>query len=636
MGLARVGRRGRVCRVGPGLRLLTLGALMLPLAPERAAFAAGDTTMTAVADRDDDDLDGSPDGAQTFLPVNARVDLVPFERRWTGWSLRAMTGSEHARVIVGGHPVAWGRPLEAGAALQGLTAGRVNAIATRGGEQATIVIDVFGVGMRDGENKDVDLAHEHASLERTPPARLEGGPDSRYEDPDALRVTFTELQATPATGIVSVETVGPTGARVDLIPRLALSDLACPRSDDPSPDPVRLRCSASVPLRFVVDEVDRRHPLVEARSLRAEMGGAVVVRKDGRKLQAIRIRGPRKSRIGAIDAFRATIHPVVMRVTPGGVPAIGGTDKGAVESVRSELALASAIWGQCGLTFGPVANLEVKIAEPPPAHLVSIGDDLGLPASGGEVRLRADGHALVIPISRGDSADVVAGAVARAVTRVGLLAVVSTNTRIAPGAASSVDVSIRKTSGVLVGVEPLVPSAPLTTDATLSVRIGSVDLSDGLQHFGDMDSMAGTLEERTLLKAVEDGDPRTLDVVIVPFFAGGGRIGESFIGSDLSSVRDVVILDRAGIRARRSSLTLAHELGHVLLDMPGHPDDFGVDTPSLLMDSDASDSSPFGPRRITTDECARVIVESGPGGRAPLLEPWHLSPIHYAEPATVR
>jgi hypothetical protein len=129
------------------------------------------------------------------------------------------------------------------------------------------------------------------------------------------------------------------------------------------------------------------------------------------------------------------------------------------------------------------------------------------------------------------------------------------------------------------------------------------------------------------LKALDDGDPSTLEVVVVPMFAGGGRIGESFIGSDLSSLRNVVLLDRAGIRARRSSLTLAHELGHVLMDMPGHPDDYGVDTPTLLMDSDASDASPFGPRRITLDECARVVLQAGPNARVPLLTELTLAPI---------
>jgi hypothetical protein len=92
----------------------------------------------------------------------------------------------------------------------------------------------------------------------------------------------------------------------------------------------------------------------------------------------------------------------------------------------------------------------------------------------------------------------------------------------------------------------------------------------------------------------------------------------------------VVIMDRAGVRARRTSLTLAHELGHVILDEPGHPDDYGVDTPTLLMDSDASDSSPFGPRRITVDECARAIRQSGPTARLPLLDEWKLTPMKYS------
>ncbi len=59
------------------------------------------------------------------------------------------------------------------------------------------------------------------------------------------------------------------------------------------------------------------------------------------------------------------------------------------------------------------------------------------------------------------------------------------------------------------------------------------------------------------------------------------------------------------------------------------PDDYGVDTPTLLMDSDASDSSPFGPRRIGIDECTRAVRQSGPKARVPLLEPWPLTPMRY-------
>jgi hypothetical protein len=294
--------------------------------------------------------------------------------------------------------------------------------------------------------------------------------------------------------------------------------------------------------------------------------------------------------------------------------------------LRSELGSASAIWGQCGLTFGDPRTLEVRVIDPPPSHLVAIGDDLGLPPSGGQIQLLVDGRPLAVTTFHGESFDRIARDLARAAERAGLAAVVSANARIGPAAGSSVDVSFRHKDGTLAAAT--IPSSqPLSTDATLGVRIGSVDMAYGLQHFTDVDAMAGTLEERTLLRAIDDGDPTTIEIVVVPLFAGGGRIGESFIGSDLSSVRNVVLLDRAGIRARKSSLTLSHELGHVLMDLPGHPDDYGVDTPTRLMDSDAADASPFGPRRLTVDECARVIRQAGPDARLPLLVPWPIGPI---------
>jgi hypothetical protein len=149
-------------------------------------------------------------------------------------------------------------------------------------------------------------------------------------------------------------------------------------------------------------------------------------------------------------------------------------------------------------------------------------------------------------------------------------------------------------------------------------------LSDGLTHFTDFDAIAGTVEERSLLKAFDDGDPTTLEVFVVPSFARTGRIGESFIFNDGSSVRNAVILDRAGIRAGARSYALAHELGHILLDMPGHPDDFGVDQPSSLMDADAADPTIFGPRRLSVAECERAITQSGPRAAAPLLTEWPL------------
>ena len=612
VGLARVGR------------LALLGAALVWASPSARAEEPDAIHVDLWADRDDDDADGRPDGEQTPLSPGAFADLVVLDARLAGATIEVVSGAEHARLLTPtGAPLAWGRAAPARTMFQGLSPGSVELLAKVGARRVRVTVDVRGIDLRDGEGRRVDLARSHASLERTPPMRDVGGVDTPYDDFDALRVVMAIPDHGPGLDgerDVAVESVNALGARIDEIPSLGLTASRCAGPYE------GVRCWASAPLRAVMDDVDRNHPLVAGRSLRAEVGGALVFRSAGRKAQMIRVLGPRDSPVGPIGRLRATLRPFVVRVTPGGAPAIGGTDAGAVEALRAELGAASTIWGQCGLTFGETRNLEVRLVDPPPSHLVAIGDDLGLMASGGEIRLRAEGKSISVPTTPGEGADSVAENLSRAVERAGLVAVVSPNARIGPALAQSVDVSLRRKDGTLVAVDTA-PGVPLSTDPTLSVRIGSIDVSDGLQHFTDVDAMAGTLEERTLLKAIDDGDPATIEVVVVPLFAGGGRIGESFIGSDLSSVRNIVLLDRAGIRARKSSLTLAHELGHVFLDLPGHPDDYGVDTPTLLMDSDAADASPFGPRRLTLDECARAVRQAGPKARVPLLADWPVGPI---------
>ncbi|HEY3256803.1 MAG TPA: hypothetical protein VGJ91_22765, partial [Polyangiaceae bacterium] len=199
---------------------------------------------------------------------------------------------------------------------------------------------------------------------------------------------------------------------------------------------------------------------------------------------------------------------------------------------------------------------------------------------------------------------------------------ISPNPRIASGASGVIDVLIRGRGG-----RPLTADAeaglPLCTDATLGVCLGEVDLGNGLSHFVENDAAAGTLEERALIKAFDDGDPSTIEVLLVPSFDQSGRIGESFI-DDGAGIQNTVIIDRAALRAGPRSYALAHEIGHILLDLPGHPDDYGVDQASSLMDSDASDASVFGPRRLTLADCERALLESGPSARIPIAQPWPL------------
>ncbi len=574
-------------------------------------------TVVLMADTDDDDVDGRPDGEEDALPVDGRADLVALDATLDGATLKLGAGTGRVRVWTGTRQVPFGSRVALGSAWQGLQPGRVELTARlKNGHERNIVLDVRGVAMRDESGKKVDLAKSHASLERLPPA---ASSVSGTQDTDALHAIL-ELPDGSNDLDATVESYSASGVKLDALAHVALAPAQCPDTI------ANVHCLETAPLRFVVDDVDRAHPLVVDRSLRSEVGGAIVMRSGGRK-QAIRVLGPRASDVGSIGRYKVRIRTHVLRATAGGAPAIGGNDAGAVAMLRAELALASATWGQCGVSFGEASKLDVAVVDPPARHLVSIGDDLGLPASGGEIKLRVDGKPVDITVAKGASIERVAHELAAAIAHAGFTVTTSSNARITPGAGKSVDLSVRRLNGTLGSVDAARAGAQITTDATLSVRIGTVDPADGIEHFGDMDSMAGTLEERTLVKALDDGDPTTVELVVVPYFAGSGRIGESFITGDSPSMRNVVLLDRGGIRARRSSFTLAHELGHVLLEAPGHPDDYAIDTPTLLMDSDASDSSPFGPRRLTVAECARVIRQSGPSSRTPLLVPWPLTPL---------
>jgi len=592
--------------------LARVAALLLFIAPVALADEAV-KRIPIVADRDDDDVNGVADGDQALLPPSARGDLIPVDPAMVGAPLET-SGDGEVRVIGGGGaPWPMTKPIPAGAFLQGVRAGEVR-IKARG--KLVAIADVLGIDFieSNGQGASVDPVKSHASLERTPPAR-----EGDAKDPDALRIRIAIPAGAPDPSSVGVESASSAGNAMDTLAQAAVSPAPC------APDLRGVHCFVTAPIRIVVDDVDRAHPLVVDRSVRGEVGGALVARI-GRANQSIRVQGPRATSAGAIPRLRVAMRPFVVRMQAGGAPAIGGNETGAIAAVRAELAVASATWGQCGVTFGDVQSLEVKVVDPPPSHLLSLGDDVGLPAAGGDLRFKIDEKPVSVSVPRGAPLDRVAMLLSLAIAKAGFVPVLSSNPRIPPGTAGSVDVSVRRRDGALATLA-VIPSTPLSTDPVLSVRIGAVDLSDGLLHFGDIDSMAGTLEERTLVKAFDDGNPLSIEIVIIPFFSGSGRIGESFIGTDSPSMRNVILMDRAGVRARRSSLTLAHELGHVLLNAPDHPDDYGIDTPTLLMDSDASDASAFGPRRLTEAECARVLREAGPNARVPLLSKWPLTPL---------
>jgi hypothetical protein len=469
----------------------------------------------------------------------------------------------------------------------------------------------------DAWGKSIDIEKSHASIERTPPERTSEDPTPGIAgDPDAMRFLFSgQKDELPAN--IRVVSRDVEGREIDHL-ELTLQGAACPAGVGPA-------CRATALLRVVADDIDRNHPLVKDRSIRAEVGGTLLVGPADRPFGVMNVGGPRMTPVGPIFRLRGKLRVVIVRHRPKGAPAFGIDDEGAKALARRQIGLANALWGQCGISFGAESDADVRIVDPPPNYLLALGCDVGLPSSGGDIRVRVDGHDVRVELKPHMTPRSAARVVARAIELAGFVARVSENARIEPGADRTADIAVRRRDGQFASIErPL--DGRITSDATMTACIGGVDLTDGLDHFVDVDAPAGTVEERALVKAFDDGDPSTIKVFMIPAFAGGGRIGESFIYADRSSVRNVVIEDRAGVRADRASFALAHELGHILLDMPGHPDDYGVDLPTLLMDSDAADPSAFGPRRITINECARAFRQSGPRAPVPLLSVWPLPP----------
>lgn len=462
----------------------------------------------------------------------------------------------------------------------------------------------------DERGQVVDPAQGGLSLIRSPPARLPEAPGEVSRDEGAFRLVL-------AGGNEAPEGLRVRSERLDGKPldRLDLEDLhptACPAGVSAG-----RRCYATPPLRLALDAEDRRHPASADRSLQGELEGRVVVEHNQRELLSVRVVGPQATAVGPIRWLRGRLRVFLVRERPHGPPPFGFTDGMARALARTQLARANAIWGQCGVSFGPPEQAEVSLVDPPGPVLLAVGCGAGLPAAGGRLSFRAEGREVAVTTDAGQSPASVARRVASALERAGFRAAVSDNLRVGSMALETADVVARRRDGKLATLTDL-----RSTDPRLRVCVGAVDLTDGLQHFTDVDAVAGTLEERTLLRALDDGDPRTIEVILIPSFATGGRIGESFIAGDRGSLRNMLIEDRAGIRADTVSFALAHELGHVLLDVPGHSDDFGTDTPTRLMDSDAADPSPFGPRRLTLAECERAVRQSGPRAATPLLAPW--------------
>jgi hypothetical protein len=373
-------------------------------------------------------------------------------------------------------------------------------------------------------------------------------------------------------------------------------------------------------VRIVGDETDRDARGVQGRALQVALRDKVVVRHAA-QTTAYRVGRPGTER-GPFAARQARLMVHILRRNSGLPAVIGADDAAALQLVRAQVRTANEIWLQCELTFGDPASGAMEIVDPPGPTLVSVSDRDGLPAKGGgEVVFTVDGRSIGPIATRAQATPVETGRdIAKALQAQGFVAELTENLKTRYGAGASADILVRRRDSGFVSIAAK-PGVPISSDARQKLTIGTVDLGDGLREFDNATAQVGTLEERTLIKALSDDDPATIDLFVVNRFEFATRQGEAFIASGQGPIANAVVIDRNGLRQAPLAWTLAHELGHVLLDDPMHPDNVGPDRPWLLMDADNGRGTVNGPKRLRPEECSRVRKVSEEA-RAPLLTPF--------------
>lgn len=464
-----------------------------------------------------------------------------------------------------------------------------------------------------------------ASPARSVPADLAFGGESNEEEELIRFLVAGNAHSLPAQA--TVVSLGADGTYADSLRKVPLVSVECPGELLKKGE--ELACVGTLPLRLVPDLAERSHPNILGRALLGEIGGQLLLKLGGAQAISLPVLAPARLVSDGPGRYRVRLRATVVRTFKGGPPAVGDDDEEARAIVQGEIASASRMWGQCGISLGRAGEVEVKVVDPPTISMITVGCGRGLPASGGTIRFAAGNRAIFLRTHEGESPSLVAVRLAAAIRQAGLSVKLLSNTRAGDAALPSYDLVLTDGHGQPSNLA--FPAGGPSDDRSLRVCVARLDLADGLEHFSDLDAATGTTEERYLLRALSDDDPQTIELFVVPLFSGMGRIGESFIYTQGGSVESALILDRTGVRAGARSFTLAHELGHILLDLPGHPDDFGVDTPSSLMDADAADSTIFGPRRLSLDDCRRALRQSGAGAPVPLISDW---PLESASPQT--
>ncbi|MBI5500154.1 MAG: hypothetical protein HY907_07910 [Deltaproteobacteria bacterium] len=600
----------------------------------------GSWGLLLAVNADDDDENLRLDGRQSPPPAaddDPRLVRLEPPAGTADVALDA-TGAERIRVHAGGALVALPGSVDAAAtalAIDGVRASTAPADVVlratfRDAAGATLAsaelpITVVGIAFLDARNEPVDpvRASLQVSNEITTNDTLprDGGLEVVSPDPDNFRVEAF-LPALPEA-VVSVRSAAPGAAET----RAELGPL--PLAGDAS----SVRRSPFV--RLVADTMDWTAPGVTRQVLLVALRDrvtAVVRAPDGQTATTdLRVGRPgNEDGPQAVRLARWNIH--FLRLQSGGPLALGVDEATALDIGRDQVVASNEVYAPCNITFGDPAATTIAFEDPPGPTMLAVGDIDALTSAGGEVRFTVNGTTIgPIRVGANWRPHQTAALIGAVVEAAGFAVEVSENAPVDYGAGRSADVLILDAAGGPVRIGHA-GDAPLSTDPRQSLTIGELDLTDRLTEFNNATSSAGTLEERTMYKVLADHDLATIDLFVINRFAGGGRQGEAFIEHDHGTVLNALVLDRTGIRQTRQAWTQSHEAGHVLLDDPYHPDNFGEDRPWLLMDADASLGDVTGPKRLSDEECQRVHRESGIDASPAMLQRWDEIPAEHLAP----
>ncbi len=604
--------------------------------PASLRWSTGEANPTRAIvglDDDDDDDDGVPDSQQETVPEadDDRV-VITLEGIVTGAVAVSVSGGLRVR-DAGGRPVERTNvPVRRGTAvveIVGVAASaQVDDAAVEivaGAQRWRVAVTVVPVTVLRGDNAPV-YAHRDAVMlsrqvtnDETLPRAAAWG--DRSPDEENIRAEVWD----PSAGSVAVVRWEATGTPASFASeagalRARLAEVALQRPDPGAP-------WRSGFVRLVGDEVDQRAPGVEAQTLRVALRDRVRVRyrREGTAGEAttdVRVGRPGRED-GPMAARRVRARVLLLRnraLASGGVPLVGGSEAAALDIGRRQVAIANEVYAQCGVTWGDPAGDVARVVDPPTTTMIAFGDDHGARASGGAVSLRVNGVALPPLVTRAGWRPIDTALAMGALLRArGYLARVTSNPRTTYGAEPSADVLVLDRAGRWTNLSTS-PGVGLSTDLRQGAALATVDFSDGIDEFNNQNSTSGTLEERALIKPLIDDDASTMEMIVINRFSRGTRIGEAFVRGDGGSIGNGFLIDRAGIAAEREAWTQSHEAGHILLDQPWHPDNMGPDRPWLLMDADASLGTVAGPKRLSTEECARLRSRNGPASSSPLMQ----------------